>query len=407
MVGYKNEVCPEGSIDSQIARLLNAAKTAVDKHRELVARGSMFNCFCLLGMRKKEVFHSRVIRMLLDQQTQHGCGVRFWNLFFDCLKQLLPACEKIDFLECYEVSCEYYLGPISEDYEHGGYIDILVRTSNSILVFENKIDAVDQPKQLYRYANWAKSEGQKCKTRSFVFYLTPNGHLPARESVRGANGEVEVYCISYEFVENWIEVCRRNCDKSTRIYMFLTQYLELVREITGKRKDCAVMQIKQYLTSQHFLAAARAVKFAYDEAKNEIVKTIVTEACHRAGIEVTPFLQNEIARFATGMVRSDAPCVIAKIEKPYITVALAYDAPTILGLAIPEVSPVREKIISIAQGRGVLNYRSTDIWPVHFSLDDDIFDDYLLDEDEKREAITNKMADYIKVSLGILKECTA
>ncbi len=65
MVGYENEVCSEGSIDSQIARLLNAAKTAVDKRRELVAQGSMFNCFCLLGMRKNEVFHSRVIRMAL------------------------------------------------------------------------------------------------------------------------------------------------------------------------------------------------------------------------------------------------------------------------------------------------------------------------------------------------------
>ena len=210
---------------------------------------------------------------------------------------------------------------------------------------------------------------------------------------------------NYEFVENWIEACRRNCDKSTRIYMFLTQYLELVREITGKRKDCAVMQIKQYLISQSFLAAAGAVKIAYDEAKKEIVKTIVTEACHRSGIGDTPFLQNEIARFATGMVRSDNPCVIEKIEKPDIVVALAYDAPTILGLAINEVSPVREKIISIAQRRGILNYRSTDYWPVHFLLDDDIFDDYLLDEVEKREAITNKMADYIKVLSGILKEC--
>ena len=130
MVDGENEVYSEGSIDSQIVRLLNEAKTAVVKRRKLVASGSMFNCFCLLGMRKKETFHSRVIRMLLDQRTQHGCGVEFRNLFFDCLKQTYPVCETD--LECYEVSCEYYLGPISGDYEQGGYIDILVRTANSI-----------------------------------------------------------------------------------------------------------------------------------------------------------------------------------------------------------------------------------------------------------------------------------
>ena len=219
MVGGENEFYPKEAIDSQVVRLLTVARTAVDKRRELIANGSMFNCFCLLGLQKKEVFHSRVIRMLLDKQTQHGCGVQFWNLFFDCLKQLFPACEKIDFLECHEVSCEYYLGPISEDYEHGGYIDILVRTSNSILVFENKIDADDQPKQLYRYANWAKSEEQICAKRSFVFYLTPNGHLPARESVRGVNGEVEVFCISYGFVEKWIDLCRKNVIK-VLVYMY-------------------------------------------------------------------------------------------------------------------------------------------------------------------------------------------
>ena len=402
MVEDENEFYSEGSIDSQIARLLDEAKTAVDKHRELVARGSMFNCFCLLGMRKKETFHSRVIRMLLDQRTQHGCGVEFWNLFLGCLKQTFPACKEID-LECYEVSCEYNLGPISGDYEQGGYIDILVRTTNSILVFENKIDAGDQPKQLYRYANWAESEGQRCNARSFVFYLTPDGHLPAPESVRGVKGEVKVLCISYEFVENWIKLCRGKCDGSTRICMFLTQYLELLREITGKRKDDVVMQITQYLKDQRLLAAAGAVKIAYDEAKKEIVEAIVKEACRRSGIENNPFLQNEIARFTTGNVRSDNPCVIRK--EPHITLALAYDAPTILGLAINEDSNIREKIINITQRLGVLNYRSTLCWPVHFALDDDIFDDYVLDDIKKREAITNKMADYIKVLSGILQEC--
>lgn len=197
----------------------------------------------------------------------------------------------------------------------------------------------------------------------------------------------------------------KKCDQSTRIYVFLTQYLELVREIAEKKEDDAVMQIKQYLMSQNFLAAAGAVKIAYDEAKKEIIKTIVTEACHRSGIEDTPFLQNEIARFATGNVRSDNPCVIQKIEEPHIAVALAYDAPTIVGLAINNVSSIREKIINITQRRGVLNYRSTDYWPVHFSLDDDIFDDYVLDEDKKRESITNKMTDCLKVLLDILKEC--
>ena len=115
---------------------------------------------------------------------------------------------------------------MAKDYEQGGSIDILIKTSNAIVVIENKINASDQPKQLYRYANWAKCEAQKCKV-SFVFYLTPDGRLPTSESICGAKGEVDVRCISYDFIGKWLEQCLNNCDTGTRVHMFITQYLEL------------------------------------------------------------------------------------------------------------------------------------------------------------------------------------
>ena len=84
----------ETLIDSHVEALLSEAKTASNRQRERVDNGYLFNYFSSLGLRWKETFHSRVIRLLLDPRTQHGCGLRFWNLFFECLKKAFKECEK-------------------------------------------------------------------------------------------------------------------------------------------------------------------------------------------------------------------------------------------------------------------------------------------------------------------------
>ena len=162
------------------------------------------------------------------------------------------------------------------------------------------------------------------------------------------------------------------------------------------------MRIKDYLIDKYSLAAAGAVKIAYDEAKKDIIVSIVKAACDKAGIEISDILQDDIVRLARGEAISSKPCIIKRREEPYVAVALAHDDSTILGLSINDTKD-RDRIISAAQMHGIENFQSTNYWPVYFTFTEEIFDDFVLDDAEKRQAISDKLADIIKRLMPILQ----
>lgn len=411
MIDREHELVTCGSLDSRIEGLLAAAKEVCAEQRKLLDGGTFFNCFSALGMKYKETVHSRIMKILLDPGTRHGYGQKFWDLFFETLKetmgQSVSEFGKIDWSECVEVSCEYFIGPISNDYERGGYIDILIRTSNAILVFENKINAGDQQKQLYRYANWAGDEARTCNVHSFVIYLTPDGRLPTQWSLKGDKGTVAATCISYGFVEKWLKRCIDVCGGNPRVRTFLVQYLEIVQEIIGSRKDGAVMKIHEYLIKNNLLESAAVISAAYVEARPRMISSIVEEACMKSGIELTMELSEQIVRFAAGNAPSCDPCIISSLkqENEYVAgLALAHEGGrTYVGIAMMGIDEkIHDRIINAAQG--VAYHESTEWWPVSFCLEVDIFDDSVLDDAEQRRSAVSKMADHINVLSGIFKK---
>jgi hypothetical protein len=110
-------------------------------------------------------------------------------------------------------------------------IDILIMTKKKAIIFENKIGAGDQDKQLERYVDKVKRNFSE--ENITVCYLTLYGHEPSAESL----GELkkEVKCISYENdIFGWIENCRGKCHESFRpLLETLFQYQNLIKKLTG------------------------------------------------------------------------------------------------------------------------------------------------------------------------------
>ena len=83
-------------------------------------------------------------------------------------------------------------------------IDILIsnKEMNQAVVVENKIDAVDGPQQLQKYAKQLHEQGYDVP---ILLYLTLDGHRPSADS----SGGHDVKCISYEKdLISWLQRCQ-------------------------------------------------------------------------------------------------------------------------------------------------------------------------------------------------------
>ena len=87
--------------------------------------------------------------------------------------ELLPAVE-MDHL--WQVDTEV---PID-----GGYLDLLLRhpAAGTCIVLENKIDAADQRRQLYRYQEWQLNQSGVQHALQRLVYLTPEGRAPSKSA---------------------------------------------------------------------------------------------------------------------------------------------------------------------------------------------------------------------------------
>ena len=196
--------------DNKLRRLL--ACTA--SKRQEFHTPEKFNLFTVLRKESNEVkLHSKFLYELLSQPGKQ-------NL--------------VDFLEHLGINnfSRFDLKAEREKYR----IDLLITNGRQqAIIIENKIYAVDQPQQLYRYYK----ELEKRNYRDIqLIYLTLNGHSPSDSSTNGLNeSERELIKeISYECeILKWLEVCLGNADESA-LQSAITQYIELVNKLTKEFK---------------------------------------------------------------------------------------------------------------------------------------------------------------------------
>lgn len=252
-----------GNIEVLLKKVGSIVKRYEEEDRKT---GRRFNVYSIAGIERDEVkTHSRMIAELLDPKGSHGQGDLFLKLFFEQLGLNL---------ECKNPIVNY-----EKSYLLKGRVDIEIMLDDHYIIIENKIDAPDQPKQLERYSEIAKNKGK----RYTLFYLTKYGESPSKNSLGNIKGgksseisdlsiwkkgdeNVDLRLISYrEDIRNWLEECIKLSVFISNIRDGLTQYLNLIKKITG---DTMLATEKQELISilqseKQFLYDALAINQAF------------------------------------------------------------------------------------------------------------------------------------------------
>jgi hypothetical protein len=181
------------------------------------------NFFKILDLSDKELIHSRFIAFLLNPKGTHGYENTFLDLFVEVLKgkTILPNSQ--------------YEEVSAEEEGENGRVDIIIKNIDDKhhIIIENKIYAVDQPRQLKRYnTDYPKAT---------LVYLTLDSRKASQQSL-GKKGEKDTLRhedyikLSYkEDIISWIKNCIKtisdNPDNTKMLYL-LTEYLAMVERLT-------------------------------------------------------------------------------------------------------------------------------------------------------------------------------
>lgn len=220
-------------MESNIPIFFDKAQHIIDlnnqKKREADLRGENYNIFSILGLEKRETkLHSAFLADLLNSEGLHALNSQPLELF---IKKNWAELETYDASKI-EVSPEFRIGPINEDYTEGGNIDILIDIDGKLLVIENKINAIDQPNQLVRYKNYCKNKNHK------LFYLTLYGHEPSEKSSGNLVSGKDYYCISYRSdILDWLKEIYPLTIAKPLIRETLSQYISTIKYLTNQNMD--------------------------------------------------------------------------------------------------------------------------------------------------------------------------
>ena len=258
----------------EIESLLKSTRTLVRHHREITRiKGESFNVFSILEMERAEnKTHSNFIGELLDPKGNHLMGGVFLTLFLKTIKEAETTGEEEkkeseDFdSTSTSVHLEYSVGPVDLDNAKGGRIDILLMDGQGRTIsIENKIDAIDQPKQLLRYSNFNKN-------RNKVYYLTKFRRDPGPE-VRGQLEEgTDYWNITYKVtMVAWLNECLKEAADKPLIRESIKQYIVLIRKLTGTMNKEEETQLIKLVSGN--LESARFIVDNYESAKTSICES--------------------------------------------------------------------------------------------------------------------------------------
>ena len=192
--------------------LLAKAARLYEKHG--IGRPEPFNVFSVLYKETDEVnLHSRFLHALLDYKKL-GTETR------ENLKDFLLHVDVQGF--------ELYGVEVKREWKN---IDILfTNTNKKALVIENKINAGDQPKQLWRYYNTLKEQNYLDRN-IHLLYLTLDGREPTSDSI-GDLDPKKITTVAYKELIPWLERCQKRAYDETELRESAAQYIQLVRKLT-------------------------------------------------------------------------------------------------------------------------------------------------------------------------------
>jgi hypothetical protein len=116
-------------------------------------------------------------------------------------------------------------------YKEKNKIDILIKNSEIAIIIENKINAIDQDKQLERYYNTIISKGYK-QDNIYIIYLTLTGNEPSKSSLGNLTLDyVQIRSYKKDIIE-WLNECLKNSVLKPMEREFIKMYIEIIEKIT-------------------------------------------------------------------------------------------------------------------------------------------------------------------------------
>ena len=276
----------------QVSEIVVREKT---QQKEKQKRGENFNIFRVLGLSTSEVkLHSAFLAELLNPTGDHGLGSKFLEAFVD---NIVSDDKKFPFeYVSAKVYVELDIGPIRNDENEGGRIDIYIQDKNKkTIVIENKIYAGDQYKQMLRYYNYVtKNEHLDYEKNQFrLLYLTLDEHVPSQEST-GNNKLVEssIKSINYkDHILTWLERCIEISALYPSIREILSQYVINLKQILNIMSDENRKEFIDYLTKDENIDAALDIMCAQTEICKKVWRIYIDKTlcaiANRFDLEIT------------------------------------------------------------------------------------------------------------------------
>lgn len=260
------------SEDKTIEHLLEQVSTISKKYKDIAKiTGENFNIFHILNMASSEVgLHSRLIGELLNPRGSHDQGAMFLQIF-------LEKCGLIAFvdgtdLDLTTIVIEEYIGTISEDYEIGGRIDLVLKFNNGkVIVIENKIYAVDQEKQLKRYKN--------AYPNAKIVYLNLGGKDEITKEISGLKVEEFIWISYKKEILNWLVESAKEAYGLPNIQYILDHYIKVINYLTNQNSNNKMKEdiLKVILNSKSNIEAAFEISKIHEEIKVEIAKKLIDQ----------------------------------------------------------------------------------------------------------------------------------
>jgi hypothetical protein len=149
----------------------------------------------------------------------------------------------------------------------------MLKSTEYLIIIENKIYADDQDKQLERYSYAANNEYKNLKP--YLLYLTLDGSDPSAKSL-GAIDSKEVICISYATdIKAWLQKCAQIVYDIPIIRETIIQYSKLIDNLTGQSiSEEQKMEVKNLLLTGDNFENALAIESVMDATKTEIQKRV-------------------------------------------------------------------------------------------------------------------------------------
>ncbi|MBD3591514.1 PD-(D/E)XK nuclease family protein [Bacteroides sp. GM023] len=230
-------------------RLITVRENTLCKEKE--KRGENFNIFSILKLSRVEVrLHSAFIVELLNPKGAHGLKDKFLRSFLTIVNSDID----FDFTSIH-VESEFVIGQVNDNGDRGGRIDIIIMDKkNHAIIVENKIDAIDQPKQLLRYHNYAKEQ----KYQFLLLYLTKDGCTACDISTDKKN--LDYACISYrKHILAWLEHCVELSSCYPLVRETLRQYIINIKNILYIMDTNNLNKLIEVATSDDYMEATLTI----------------------------------------------------------------------------------------------------------------------------------------------------